>query len=76
MPDLWAGIMSVSYGMNCERCGQPYVVEEFDDSFAFLVGGKPVEVCPFCGEDLQTARPLEKTEPLSDLLKRTDDGGS
>lgn len=68
--------MSVSYGMNCERCGQPYVVEEFDSSFAFLVGGKAVETCPFCGDDLKPARPLAETEPLSELVRKTGDGGS
>lgn len=52
---------AITYG-NCKRCGQPYTVEEDTHHVSFLVGGKVVQECPVCGDQLNANPPVASSE--------------
>jgi predicted RNA-binding Zn-ribbon protein involved in translation (DUF1610 family) len=69
--------MNVTYIMNCERCGQPLKVTEFEHNYVVMVGENIVQECPMCGEAFNL-RPstdgADVVQAMRDLLKGAEDG--
>lgn len=66
--------MSASYIRNCEKCDQPYTVDEFEHNYVTRVGQNATNECPVCGTPFPEPKPLRDVKPLSEILKEAEDG--
>lgn len=65
--------MSASYIRNCEKCGQPYTVDEFEHNYVTRVGKIAMEDCPVCGVPFPAPKPLPVPKPLREVLKEAEE---